>query len=170
METEALTLDRTIAVLNEYAQAWANAYTAELVAEGKRATGDLIKSVSGEVVVEGDIYSAVLNVADYYKYVEWGRRSGGKMPPVSAILKWVKVKPVIPRANTLTGRVPTQEQLAWAIAKSIQQNGIKPTYAVRDTNDITFRAFENRLRQALQEDLEGAAYTMVEQVIRPKVI
>lgn len=170
METKALTLDRTIAVLNEYAEAWANAYTAELVAEGKRATGDLIKSVSGEVVVEGDIYSAVLNVADYYKYVEWGRRRGGKMPPVSAILKWVKVKPVLPRANTLTGRVPTQEQLAWAIAKSIQQNGIKPTYAVRDTNDITFQAFENRLRQALQEDLEGAAYTMVEQVIRPKVI
>ena len=169
MEAETLTLSRTIEVLNEYAQAWANAYRAELIAEGKRATGDLIRSVKGEVVVEGDVYSAVLNVADYYKYVEWGRKAGGKMPPISAILKWVQVKPVIPQPNTLSGRVPTQQQLAWAIAKSIQQNGIPPTHAIRDTNDVTFRAFENRLKQALTEDLEGTAYTLVQRAITPGV-
>lgn len=167
MAEEELKLTRTIEVLNEYAEAWANAYRAELIAEGKRATGDLIKSVRGEVTIEGDIYSAVLNVADYYKYVEWGRRRGGKMPPVSAILKWVRVKPVIARPTTLSGRVPTQQQLAWAIAKSIQQNGIPPTYALRDTNDITFNAFEQRLKQALTEDLEGAAYTLVKRAINP---
>lgn len=167
METETLTLTRTVAVLNEYATAWANAYKAELIANGKRATGDLIKSVKGEVLIEGDTYSAVLNVADYYKYVEWGRRAGGKMPPVSAILKWIQVKPVIPRQNTLTGRVPTQKQLAFAIAKSIQRNGIPPTYSMRDTNDITFDAFEQRLKQALTEDLEGAAYTLVKRAISP---
>lgn len=168
MAEETLKLTRTIEVLNEYAQAWANAYKAELIAEGKRATGDLIRSVSGEVVIENDVYSAVLNVADYYKYVEWGRRKGGKMPPVSAILKWVQVKPVIARPNTLTGLVPTQEQLAYAIAKSIQQNGIEPTYALRETNNATFNAFEQRLKDALTEDLEGTAYTLVKAVINPK--
>lgn len=168
MAEETLKLTRTIEVLNEYAQAWANAYKAELIAEGKRATGDLIRSVSGEVVIENDVYSAVLNVADYYKYVEWGRRKGGKMPPISAILKWVQVKPVIARPNTLTGLVPTQEQLAYAIAKSIQQNGIEPTYALRETNNATFTAFEQRLKDALTEDLEGTAYTLVKAVIEPK--
>lgn len=168
MAEETLKLTRTIEVLNEYAQAWANAYKAELIAEGKRATGDLIRSVSGEVVIENDVYSAVLNVADYYKYVEWGRRKGGKMPPISAILKWVQVKPVIARPNTLTGLVPTQEQLAYAIAKSIQQNGIEPTYALRETNNATFNAFEQRLKDALTEDLEGTAYTLVKAVIEPK--
>lgn len=168
MAEETLKLTRTIEVLNEYAQAWANAYKAELIAEGKRATGDLIRSVSGEVVIENDVYSAVLNVADYYKYVEWGRKKGGKMPPISAILKWVQVKPVIARPNTLTGLVPTQEQLAYAIAKSIQQNGIKPTYALRETNNATFNAFEQRLKDALTEDLEGTAYTLVKAVIEPK--
>lgn len=170
MEKETLTLTRTIAVLDEYAEAWAEAYKAELVANDKRATGNLISSVVGSVTIEGDIYSAVLNVADYYKYVEWGRRAGRKMPPVSAILEWVRVKPVIPRQTTLSSKVPTQEQLAWAIAKSIQQNGIKPTYAMRDTNDETFRAFEARLKQALTEDLESSAYTLVQRVIRPKVM
>lgn len=168
MAEETLKLTRTIEVLNEYAQAWANAYKAELIAEGKRATGDLIRSVSGEVVIENDVYSAVLNVADYYKYVEWGRKKGGKMPPISAILKWVQVKPVIARPNTLTGLVPTQEQLAYAIAKSIQQNGIEPTYALRGTNNATFNAFEQRLKDALTEDLEGTAYTLVRAVINPK--
>lgn len=167
MAEETLKLTRTIEVLNEYAEAWANAYRAELIAEGKRATGNLIKSVRGEVVIRNDVYSAVLNVADYYKYVEWGRKRGGKMPPVSAILKWVQVKPVIARPNTLTGRVPTQQQLAWAIAKSIQQNGIPPTHATRDTNDATFNAFEHKLREALTADLEGTAYTLVKSVISP---
>lgn len=168
MAEETLKLTRTIEVLNEYAQAWANAYKAELIAEGKRATGDLIRSISGEVVIENDVYSAVLNVADYYKYVEWGRRKGGKMPPISAILKWVQVKPVIARPNTLTGLVPAQEQLAYAIAKSIQQNGIEPTYALRETNNATFNAFEQRLKDALTADLEGTAYTLVKAVINPK--
>lgn len=168
MAEETLKLTRTIEVLNEYAEAWANAYRAELIAEGKRATGNLIKSVRGEVVIRNEVYSAVLNVADYYKYVEWGRKKGGKMPPISAIMKWIQVKPVIPRPNTLTGRVPTQQQLAWAIAKSIQQNGIPPTYALRNTNDATFNAFEQKLRDALTADLEGSAYTLVKSVIAPQ--
>lgn len=171
MAEETLKLTRTIEVLNEYAEAWANAYRAELIAEGKRATGDLIKSVRGEVVIEGDVYSAVLNVADYYKWVEFGRRSRWEAPiekpPYRKILRWIRVKPVIPRQNALTGKVPTQEQLAGMIRYSIWDKGIKPTHALRDTNDITFNAFEQRLKQALTEDLEGTAYTLVKQAIYP---
>ena len=160
MAQETLELTRTIAVLDEYAQAWANAYRAELIANGKRASGELIRSIKGEVKIENEVYSAVLNVADYYKYVEYGRRKGGKMPPVSAILKWVEVKPVIPRENGIS-----KEQLAWAIAKKIQRDGIEPTNAMGDANDLTFRAFESKLRKALTEDLEGAAYTLVQLAI-----
>lgn len=163
MAQETLELTRTIAVLNEYAEAWANAYRAELIANGKRASGELIRSIKGEVKIENDVYSAVLNVADYYKYVEYGRRKGGKMPPVSAILKWVEVKPVIPRENGIS-----KEQLSWAIAKKIRRDGIEPTHAMGDANDLTFRAFESKLRQALTEDLEGAAYTLVQQAIPNK--
>lgn len=165
MAEEALNLPRTMEVLEQYAQAWANAYKAELIAEGKRATGDLISSIKGEVVVEGAAISAVLNLEDYWKYVEYGRRAGAKMPPVSAILKWVQAKPVIPQPNTLTGIVPTQEQLAWAIAKSIQRNGIEPTHALRDSNDITYNAFEQRLKEALAADIEGEAYNLIKRVL-----
>lgn len=165
MAEETLALTRTYAVLEEYAEAWANAYRAELIANGKRATGDLISSVKGKVVIEGEEYSAVLNVADYYKYVEVGRRKGAKQPPPSAILQWIRVKPIIPRANTLTGRVPTEQQLAFLIGRAIKQNGIPPTYAMRDSNEVTFNAFEQKLREALNADLEGAASTIIKQAI-----
>lgn len=168
MAKETLELTNTIAVLNEYATAWANAYRAELIAEGKRATGDLIRSIKGEVVITNDEVSAVLNVEDYWKYVEYGRRAGGKFPPISAILKWIQVKPVIPRPDTLSGKVPTQAQLAYLIARSIQQNGIPPTHALRDTNEATFNAFEQKLRDALTADLEHTAFRIVKAVIEPK--
>lgn len=168
MAKDALELKRTVAVLEQYAETWAKAYKAELISTGKRATGELINSIRPEVVIKGDVYSAVLNIADYYKYVEWGRKRGSKMPPVSAILKWVKVKPVVPHQNTLSGRVPTQEQLAWAIAKGIQKNGIEPTPALRDSNEMTFNTFESKLRQALTEDLGEAAYILVSQVVELK--
>lgn len=168
MAKETLELTNTIEVLNEYATAWANAYRAELIAEGKRATGDLIRSIKGEVVITNDEVSAVLNVEDYWKYVEYGRRVGGKFPPISAILKWIQVKPVIPRPDTLSGKVPTQAQLAYLIARSIQQNGIPPTHALRDTNEATFNAFEQKLRDALTADLEHTAFRIVKAVIEPK--
>lgn len=168
MAKETLELTNTIEVLNEYATAWANAYRAELIAEGKRATGDLIRSIKGEVVITNDEVSAVLNVEDYWKYVEYGRRAGGKLPPISAILKWIQVKPVIPRPDTLSGKVPTQAQLAYLIARSIQQNGIPPTHALRDTNEATFNAFEQKLRDALSADLEHTAFRIVKAVIEPK--
>lgn len=173
MAKETLELTNTIKVLNEYATAWANAYRAELIAEGKRATGDLIRSIKGEVVITNDEVSAVLNVEDYWKNVEYGRRSKQqdssiKFPPISAILKWIQVKPVIPRPDTLSGKVPTQAQLAFLIARSIQQNGIPPTHALRDTNEATFNAFEQKLRDALTADLEHTAFRIVKAVIEPK--
>ena len=165
MAKETLELTKTRAVLEQYAEAWKNAYKAELIAEGKRATGNLIKTIEAKVVVEGEAMSAVLSVEDYYKYVENGRRKGAKQPPIDAILEWIKVKPVVPRENSASGRVPTQRQLAYLIARSIKEKGIPPTHAMRDANEATFNAFETRLRKALEEDLAAATMTIIKQAI-----
>lgn len=164
MATETLKLKRTYAVLEQYAEAWKKAYKAELIANGKRATGDLIKTIKAKVVVKGEAISAVLSVQDYYKYVENGRRKGAKQPPIDAILKWIKDKPVVPREND-AGRVPTQKQLAFMIARSIAENGIPATHAMRDANEVTFAAFEPRLRTALEDDLESAAGIIIKRII-----
>lgn len=165
MAKETLELTKTRAVLEQYAEAWKNAYKAELIAEGKRATGNLIKTIEAKVVVEGDEMSAVLSVGDYYKYVENGRRKDAKQPPIDAILQWIKVKPIVPRENSASGRIPTERQLAYSIARSIREKGIPPTHAMRDANEATFNAFERKLTQALEEDLATAAYMIVKRVI-----
>jgi hypothetical protein len=35
---------------------------------------------------------------EYWKYLEYGRKSG-KMPPIDDILSWINVKKILPRGN-----------------------------------------------------------------------
>lgn len=74
------------------------------------------------------------------------------MPPISAIQKWIEVKPVIPRPNA-NGKLPTTRQLAYIIAKSIGANGIapKPILAtnIEQINDVFLPLIES----AIAEDI-----------------
>lgn len=109
-----------LAVLDEYGNAFRNLYQDKLISADKIATGDLLNSVEYRVSVDGTAYEVVLSLAEYWKYIENGRPQGAKMPPPSAILEWINVKPVVPRPDEKTGRVPSPEQLSWKIAKSIK--------------------------------------------------
>lgn len=111
------------AALEEYGAAFRNLYQDKLILDDKIATGELLNSVSYRVTQNGTVFQVTLSLADYWKYIEEGRRPGGKLPPPSAILSWIIAKPVLPRPND-KGKVPKPEQLAWAIAKSIQVKGI----------------------------------------------
>ena len=59
------------------------------------------------------------SIAEYYIYVVSGRRKGARRPPIEAILKWIREKGID------TSWAKTENQAAWAIAKSIQERGIK---------------------------------------------
>lgn len=61
-------------------------------------------------------------VGPHVTYAWWvvkGRRAGGRLPPVSAILDWVRVKGL--QSDGLSPR-----QLAWVIARQIQRRGTAP--------------------------------------------
>ena len=59
-----------------------------------------------------------LSWADYLKYstAGRGRKPGGGMAPIEAIVDWLKVKGIQPEEGTIEG-------MAWAIAKKQQQEG-----------------------------------------------
>lgn len=97
----------------------------ELRRSGNVATGNLVKSISYKTTGN----SITLSGLPYLKWVDEGRKPG-KMPPVSKILPWVKVKKI-----EFAGR--TQEQTAWAIAKSIGKKGIKKTNVIANTKKKT---------------------------------
>ena len=107
----------------------ANSYRNELTQQGKVASGRL-RDFTVEVVQDDKWFNIVFNLEHYWKYVENGRKPG-KFPPINAIMKWIRVKPIVP--HPMNNRVPTTKQLAFLIARSIAQNGIKPTHALQNT-------------------------------------
>lgn len=108
------------AALAEYAAAFRNLYQDQLITADRIATGELLNSVDYRVTLDGTVYQVTLSLAEYWKYIEDGRPKGSRMPPPSAILKWIMAKPVLPRPDD-KGRIPTPQQLSWAIAKSIKR-------------------------------------------------
>lgn len=151
MAQETLTFPHLWDVLDEYGKRVRNLYQDNLIRADKIATGGLLNSVEFSVEQYGRRFDVVLTLADYWKWVEDGRKPG-KMPPPSAILKWVMAKPVIPKPNA-NGRIPTPQSLSWAIAKSIEKKGILPTPALKQASDATFAEMEQDIAAAFAKDV-----------------
>ena len=117
--------------INRIASDFVEAYKSQLKSDGKVASGNLINTMSYKVDYDGRYFSLTLNLADYYKYVEEGRKPG-KFPPIDKIREWIQVKPVLPHEMS-NGKLPTQKQLAFLISRSIARKGIKGTGALKNT-------------------------------------
>ena len=105
----------------------ADIYRSEL--SKSTATGNL-QNFQTIIDINDTTFQVSFELADYWKYVEYGR-GPGKQPPIDAIEQWVKVKPVVP--NAINGRVPDTRQLAFLIARKIGREGIEPKHYLRDT-------------------------------------
>ena len=148
---ELINLNNVMETLELYAQEVRNKYQDNLIQENKIASGKLLNSVEYQVVQNGMVYEVQLRLEDYWKYVEYGTKP--HLPPVSKILEWVRVKPVIPRPND-NGKLPTPIQLAWAIAKTIEKEGTTGTESLEEALlDINNR-YREKLVFALHQDME----------------
>lgn len=153
METDALELTHTLAALEAYGEAVADLYRRKLIARDKvtKYSGKLTNTLRSQVTVTGGgTFEVSLRLQDYWKYVERGRKPG-KWPPRSAILQWIRVKPVAPRPDK-NGRVPTENQLAFLIARKIGTKGIKPTPALVETLEELNASWLPRIEAAFGED------------------
>lgn len=134
--------------LAQYGDAIADRYKVNLEASGRRATGDLISSVNTKVTVNEQSFEILLSLEDYWKYVEEGTRP--HFPPVSKILEWVKVKRILPTPMP-NGKLPTEQQLAWMIAKKIDRVGTDGTPDLENTlNEVDYNAI---IEEALDADI-----------------
>lgn len=138
-------------VLNEYGQEVQELYKSELTADNAKATSNLINSVKYIYEHKGNVYAVALSLLEYWKYVEYGRKPG-KFPPPQAIRKWVEVKPVLPRPLS-NGKLPTTEQLTFLIGRKIATEGIAPRYILKKTLEQINKEYEDKISEALTEDL-----------------
>lgn len=138
-----------LAVLEDLAKDVKENYKAQLELHDRKASGDLLDSVSTSVEVNGTVYSVWLTLADYWKYVENGTRP--HWPPKEAIDRWIRIKPVLPRPDS-NGRIPTPEQLSFLIRRKIAREGTEGSHDLQKTEDAVLPAYEERLLEALQRD------------------
>lgn len=156
---EELTFEHLNEALTDYMAAVSELYKQKLIADDKKATGNLIQSVKANVVIDNWNYIGELSLADYWKYVEHGRKAG-KFPPPDAILKWIKDKPVIPRE--MNGITPTNEQLAFLIGRKIAQEGIDAGNQLANTIEELNSIWLPQIEQALEQDInEGLGRIIV---------
>ena len=135
--------------LAQYGDAITDRYKQNLEDSGRRATGNLITSVHTTVNVDGNTFEIILNLQDYYYYVENGR-GPGKFPPINKILEWIRVKPILPRPD-INGKLPTEEQLAFLIGRKIANKGFEGTNDLEHTLEEV--DYERIISDALDLDI-----------------
>jgi hypothetical protein len=124
-------------------------YIHNLEEHDRRASGDLLRSISTEVEVRGTRYIVWMNLADYWKYVEEGTRP--HWPPKDAIDRWIFIKPVIPHPMA-NGKLPSPEQLSYMIRRKISLEGTTGSHDLRDAKREILPKFMERLSEALHHD------------------
>ena len=145
----------TMKALNDFGNFIITNYKSQLEAE-QMNNGELYRTISYSVSTVTGGWVISVSLADYWKYVEYGRRPG-KMPPVSAIENWIKVKQILPRPITLkSGKsvVPTIPQLSFLIARKIGRDGIRPRPFFKQSFEDAKREFLQKIEEAILADIK----------------
>lgn len=129
------------------------AYASNLIENGHTASGNLALNQKHYFVFDGRYYRIYLQLEDYWKYLEYGTKP--HFPPVEKIAEWIRIKPVLPRPNT-KGKLPTQKQLAFMIARKISREGTKPTHTLQQTID-EFQ-LRNKVKKLFIESIKKQAF------------
>ena len=75
-------------------------------------------------------------------------------PPVSKILEWVEIKPVIPRPLA-SGKIPSPKQLAFLIGRAISEHGTKGSHDLQQVKDGVIPFYREKIAAALGRDMEN---------------
>lgn len=147
---ELLSFNHTIEALKKYSEDLRQRYQSQLTDDDHIATGNLLKSVTYHIEAQSKQIEISFNLENYWKYVEDDTRP--HFPPISAILEWVKVKPVLP-SKTYNGKLPTQKQLAFLIARKISEVGTKGTHDLETVRDEADDSLDRILGEAVTQDV-----------------
>ena len=107
----------------------------------KYASGNLYNSLTATVMPNGDDFELVITYADYFKYVNEGRRANVKKVPLSALLQWIKIRGI--KGRNKKGRFMSNLSMAFAIQKNIFKYGIRPANIYDKGLDSLEEIFQN---------------------------
>lgn len=144
--------EKTYEVLKDYAIELRNTLQDSYITDDRIATGDLLNSV--EYIIEKDDrqIEVSLQLKEWWKYVEEDTKP--HFPPPDAMLNYIKAKPVLPKPDK-NGKLPTPNQLAYLIGRKISEVGTTGTHNVRDTVRLINERYEEKIGQAISEDINN---------------
>lgn len=107
--------------------------------------------------MQGSYFQIYFNLPDYWEYAENGRgptvKKNGPGDVLAAIKKWIQIKHLVPSSRN--GKVPTTEQLAYAITKKIHKEGFEGKHLLQATIDETYDTLVDRLVEAIADKIEN---------------
>lgn len=155
--------EKTKLILDEFGKQFIDAYRSGLDAKNANASRDLYNSLNFEIKLGEQSISLDILLNDYWKYLEYGCKGEessypeayypAHFPPTSAIEEWIQKKPVIPEQRN--GKLPTQKQLAFLIARSIYNQGIEPRFIFRDAGESVWEQLKDALEDAITKDVKN---------------
>ena len=146
--------DILVHILQQFGNWIIDSYRRKLYEGGSNATGLLGNSLSTTVNAEDGIYEVVLNIQEYWKYLEYVRLPCS-FPNIDAIKKWIQVKPILPTPDR-NGKIPTIDQLTFLISRKIAEKGIEPRYYLNNTLDeIDLTPLEEAITKSLGKQLDN---------------
>lgn len=157
--------ENLVRVLQEYGNEVQELYKQKLANDDATASGELINSVKYIYEQNGNSFSVSLSLKEYWKYVEYGRKPGGKFPPPQAIRKWIEVKPILPRPLK-NGKLPTLNQLTFLISRKIAEQGIRPRNILEKTLEEINKEYDNKISEALTIDLSNSLNEVFALIVR----
>ena len=156
----------------------------------KYASGNLYNSISAEVVQTKDGAVLEISYADYFKYVNKGRKIGKKKVPIKALLKWISLRGLkrddkfATKCRNKKGRfISPNLSFAFAIQQNIFKYGIRPAdiydKGLDDLEDTfnnlpanlppTLTNAYNELYEAMGEDINKFIEATIEKEIPSKI-
>ena len=154
--------------LHRVGRLWKKNAQAKLRRDNKNASGTLTRSMKIRTGSErGNAFVDLTPSVYYWKFVDLGVRGAkrspyprqsqspyrfrNKMPPVSVIEEWIKVKGLTGRDKR--GRFIKRTRFAFLIARAIFRRGIKPTFFISDTGDRISRKYSQSIADAIGRDM-----------------
>ena len=145
----------TMKALRDFGKFIVTNYKSQLEAE-KMNNGELYRNIKYSVSTGTGGWVISVSLADYWKYIEYGRRPG-KMPPLEVIEKWIDVKQIKPHSMTLkSGKtvIPTPPKLPFLIARKIGRDGIRPRPFFKQSFESAKREFLHIIEEAVLADIK----------------
>ena len=159
MAFRAITFSSTNKVLIDYAQLVVELQKNYLIETHKMASGELVNSISYEIIDTENGKQVNVLAIPYWKFVEEGRDKNDRFPPPQPIAKWLKEKRIRPERGI------SFDSLVFLVSRAIARDGIRPVPFVEASQKTLERKFDQD--KSLLEAFEQDVLTTIPSIINP---